>query len=47
MLKPVLGLSLGISLLAVVWVFGSFLLFVGYKFFYKRDYEVAHANVEA
>ena len=47
MLKPHLGLSLGISLLAAVWVLGSFLLFVGYKFFYKRDYAAAHANVEA
>ncbi len=44
LLKPVLGLSMGISLLAAVWIFGSFLLFVGYKFFYKRDYEIAHAQ---
>lgn len=44
MLKPVLGLSMGISLLAVVWVFGSFLLFVGYKFFYARDYKIAHED---
>ncbi len=43
-LKPVLGLSMGISLLAAVWVFGSFLLFVGYKFFYARDYKIAHED---
>lgn len=43
-LKPVLGLSMGISLLAVVWIFGSFLLFVGYKFFYARDYKIAHED---
>lgn len=43
-LKPILGLSMGISILSVVWIFGSFLLFVGYRFFYKRDYEIAHQN---
>ena len=43
-LKPILGFSMGISILSVVWIFGSFLLFVGYRFFYKRDYEIAHQN---
>ena len=42
-LRPYLGLSTGISLLSVIWVFGSILMFIGYKFFYKRDYERAHA----
>ncbi len=44
LLKPILGLSLGISLLSVVWIFGSILMFIGFKFFYKRDYEIAHAQ---
>ncbi len=44
LLKPVLGLSAGISLLAVVWVFGSLLLFAGYKIFYARDYKIAHSQ---
>ncbi len=38
LLKPVLGLSLGISLLAAVWVPCSLLLFIGYKFTYRRDF---------
>jgi hypothetical protein len=37
-LKPILGLSLGISLLAAVWVPCSILLFIAYKFTYKRDF---------
>jgi MFS family permease len=43
-LRPILGLSMGISILSAVWVFGSLLLFVGFKFFYQRDYERAHAQ---
>lgn len=37
-LKPILGLSLGISLLAAVWIPCSILLFIAYKFTYKRDF---------
>lgn len=37
-LKPIFGLSLGISLLAAVWVPCSILLFIAYKFTYKRDF---------
>ena len=37
LLKPVLGLSLGISLLAAVWVLAAALLIAAYKFFYMRD----------
>lgn len=37
LLKPVLGLSLGISLLAAVWAFAAALLIIAYKFFYMRD----------
>jgi len=38
-LKPVIGLSAGISLLAAVWIPCSLLLFVAYKFTYRRDFE--------
>ncbi|SFC16789.1 Sugar phosphate permease [Parapedobacter composti] len=37
-LKPVIGLSTGISLLSVVWLLCGGLLLVGYKYFFARDY---------
>lgn len=42
-LKPLIGLSMGITLLAAVWVPCSILLFLAYKFTYQRDYEKASA----
>lgn len=41
MLKPHLGLSAGISMLAVIWAVCSAVLFAGYKIFYMRDYQKA------
>jgi len=43
-MRPYFGLAAGISMLSVVWVLGGILLFAGYKIFYKRDYERAHAK---
>jgi MFS transporter, Spinster family, sphingosine-1-phosphate transporter len=41
-LKPIIGLSLGISLLAIVWVACGILLFVAYKYFFIKDYAKVH-----
>jgi MFS transporter, Spinster family, sphingosine-1-phosphate transporter len=41
-LKPKIGLSLGISLLAIVWVFCGILLIIAYKYFFNKDYEKIH-----
>ena len=41
-MKPHIGLSMGISLLSVVWVVCGILLLVAYKFTFKRDYEKIH-----
>ena len=38
-LKPVLGLSFGIASLAFVWTFCGSLLLIGYKYYYRKDYE--------
>ena len=40
-LKPIIGLSMGISLLACVWLPCSILLMLAYKFTYERDYQKA------
>ncbi|WP_276169052.1 MFS transporter [Zobellia alginiliquefaciens] len=37
-LKPIIGLSMGISLLAIVWVLCGVLFLVGYKFYFLKDY---------
>ena len=37
MLKPQLGLSMGITLLSVPWIIFAVVLFIAYKFFYARD----------
>ncbi len=37
-LKPVLGLSFGISALAAVWVLSGILLIVAYQYFFETDY---------
>ena len=37
MLKPVLGLSWGLSALAVVYIFSAICIFVAVKYYYKRD----------
>ncbi len=42
-LKPIIGLSLGISLLAVIWVVCGLLMIYAYKFTFKKDYEKAQA----
>lgn len=41
-LKPILGLSFGISVLAVVWAVCGVLLIVTAKYFYKKDYARVH-----
>ena len=38
-LKPILGLSLGIAFLAVVWFVAGILLLFASKYYFKRDYE--------
>ena len=38
-LKPLIGLSLGISLLSVIWVLSGILLIMGYKFTFNKDYQ--------
>lgn len=40
--KPLIGLSLGISSLAVIWVICGVLLLIAYKFYFKKDYEKIH-----
>ncbi len=40
--KPIIGLSMGISLLAVVWVLCGLLFLVGYKFYFMKDYRKIH-----
>lgn len=40
-LNPIIGLSMGISLLACVWLPCSILLMLAYKFTYERDYQKA------
>lgn len=42
--KPYIGLSHGISLLSIIWVVCSVLLFIAYKFFYQRDCDKAQTN---
>lgn len=37
-MKPLLGLSFGISLLAVIWVISGILLIIAYKYFFDEDY---------
>lgn len=41
-LKPRIGLSLGISLLAVVWALCGLLLIYAFKYSYNKDYEKSH-----
>lgn len=42
-LKPVIGMSMGISCLSVIWIVCSILMFIAYKFTYLRDYKRAQA----
>lgn len=37
-LKPMFGLSVGISLLSIVWVFSGLLLLFAYRYSFKKDY---------
>jgi MFS transporter, Spinster family, sphingosine-1-phosphate transporter len=41
-LKPIIGLSFGISMLAIVWVFCGILLLLAYKYFFEKDYAKIH-----
>ncbi len=41
-LKPVIGLSGGFSLLAVVWIFCGIVLLVTYRYFFSHDYKRVH-----
>lgn len=43
MLKPHLGLSLGLAMLSVVWIFFGILMLVDYKLFYAKDCARAQA----
>lgn len=40
--KPLIGLSLGISSLAIIWIICGVLLLIAYKFYFKKDYEKIH-----
>ncbi|MGX5687653.1 MFS transporter [Arcticibacter tournemirensis] len=42
-LKSVIGLSTGISFLSVIWLICGILLLIGYRFYFKSDYERAQA----
>jgi MFS family permease len=44
-LKPIIGLSLGISLLAIVWVACGILLIISYKYFFNKDYAKVLNNI--
>ena len=41
-MKPLFGLSFGITMLAAVWAACGLLLVFTAKFFYKRDYARVH-----
>lgn len=41
-LKPIVGLSFGISMLAIIWVFCGILLLFAYKYFFRKDYARIH-----
>jgi len=43
-LKPMLGLSFGITSLAVIWVFCGILLLIAYKFYFMKDFNKARGN---
>lgn len=43
-LKPIFGLSFGISVLSVVWVICGILLIIAYKYYFKKDYARVHSN---
>ena len=42
-LKPLLGLSFGITSLAFIWIFCGILLLAAYRFFFKKDYMRIHS----
>ena len=41
-LKPLLGLSFGISILSVVWIICGILLIIAYKYSFRKDYIKIH-----
>lgn len=44
-LKPIIGLSVGISFLAIVWVFCGILMLIGYKYYFMKDYAKVHPHL--
>jgi len=42
-LKPLLGLSFGITSLAFIWLFCGILLLVAYRYFFRKDYLRVHS----
>jgi len=47
LIKPVLGLSWGISSLSVIWIVCGILLIVANKFYFKKDYDKVHLAEQA
>ncbi|GAA5219988.1 hypothetical protein GCM10025777_06180 [Membranihabitans marinus] len=45
-LKPIIGLSLGISLLSIIWVVCGIVLLIAYRFYFAIDYNRVHGGVE-
>jgi hypothetical protein len=41
-IKPLLGLSFGLTMLAAVWAICGLLLILTSRHFYKRDYDLVH-----
>ncbi len=47
LIKPVLGLSWGITSLSVIWIVCGILLIVANKFYFKKDYDKVHLAEQA
>ncbi len=43
-IKPTLGLSFGINMLAIVWIICGLLMICAFKFTFKKDYEKIHVE---
>jgi len=46
-IKPVLGLSWGITSLSVIWIVCGVLLILTNKFYFKKDYDKVHLAEQA
>jgi MFS family permease len=44
-IKPAVGLSFGISGLAVIWIICGLLLLAAYRYYFRKDYEKVHENL--